>query len=170
MGDNVTPSLPPLRGAASYHPPVVATDAQRILIVDDDAGVRGYLRAALGRSGHEVVEAGSAAEAIAAIDAAPIGVMLIDGLLPDGHGLDLAAQVLERPEGAMVGISFVTGAVREPVPPVHGIGALGKPVRPSELLAGVNELLEWRANAVDEGMTARRATLENLAARFLVGR
>ncbi|MFN2450721.1 MAG: two-component system response regulator [Candidatus Dormibacteria bacterium] len=149
---------------------MVATDAQRILIVDDDPGVRGYLRAALVRTGHEVVEAGTAAEAMAAIEAAPVGVLLIDGLLPDGHGLDLAAQVLERPEGARMGISFVTGAVREPVPPVHGIGALGKPVRPSELIAGVNELLQWHAGGTEDRMAERRATLESLAARFLVGR
>lgn len=170
LGDNVTPSLPPVAPVSSYHPPVADIDAQRILIVDDDAGVRGYLRAALGRTGHEVVEAGTAAAAIATIDAGPVGVMLIDGLLPDGHGLDLAAQVLERPDGALVGISFVTGAVREPVPPTDGIGALGKPVRPSELVAGVTELLAWRARGRGAGARSRRAALDNLAARFLVGR
>ncbi|GAC1343534.1 MAG: hypothetical protein NVSMB29_16310 [Candidatus Dormibacteria bacterium] len=146
------------------------SDVQRVLIVDDDAGVRGYLRAALGRTGHEVVEAGTAAEAIKAIDAAPVGVMLIDGLLPDGHGLDLAARVLDRPGGELVGISFVTGAVREPVPVTDGIGALGKPVRPQELITGVNELLAWRASGGSGDAATRRVTLDKLAARFLVGR
>lgn len=149
---------------------VADTNAHRVLIVDDDAGVRGYFRDALSCGGHEVAEAATAAQAIAALDAAPIEVMLIDGLLPDGHGLDLAAQVLARPDGERVGISFVTGAVREPRPPVDGIGAVGKPVRPAELVAAVNDLLAWRARGGGGDARARRAALDSLAARFLVGR
>jgi len=50
----------------------------------------------------------------------------------------------------------------------EGGGPRGKPVRPRELIAGVDELLAWRDQG-GTGANTRRLALDNLAARFLVG-
>ena len=61
----------------------------RILVLDDDTLLRSILVERLERSGYDVVQAGTLAEARkAAQDAAP-DVALLDIMLPDGKGLDL---------------------------------------------------------------------------------
>jgi len=71
----------------------------RILLVEDEPANRALIRAILGRSrepallGHVVHEAASVAEARAILGASPIDVALLDVRLPDGNGLDLAAEI-----------------------------------------------------------------------------
>jgi CheY-like chemotaxis protein len=71
----------------------------RILIVEDDELNQRLVRAVLARSadpvlrGACVVQAGSVAEARAALALAAVDVVLLDMNLPDGNGLSLAAEV-----------------------------------------------------------------------------
>ena len=58
-----------------------------ILVVDDDLQLRRFLRTTLAGHGHAVAEAGSVAEAIAAIARVYPSVILLDLGLPDGDGL-----------------------------------------------------------------------------------
>lgn len=68
--------------------------APRILIVDDEAGLRTALFRALDRKGYQVITAASKkeAETIAQTDKA-LDLALVDLRLPDGDGLDLMAQL-----------------------------------------------------------------------------
>jgi two-component system KDP operon response regulator KdpE len=70
-----------------------------ILVVDDDAQLRRFLRTTLSGHGHSVVEAGSIAEAIEAIAHVHPAVVLLDLGLPDGDGLSLLRTLApsERP-------------------------------------------------------------------------
>ncbi|NVB85727.1 MAG: response regulator [Kofleriaceae bacterium] len=70
-----------------------------VLVVDDDLQLRRFLRTTLAGHGHAVVEAGSIAEAIDAIDRARPAVILLDLGLPDGDGITLLRRILpdERP-------------------------------------------------------------------------
>ncbi|HMG55239.1 MAG TPA: response regulator [Kofleriaceae bacterium] len=58
-----------------------------ILVVDDDLQLRRFLRTTLAGHGHTVAEAGSVAEAIAAVRRIRPQVILLDLGLPDGDGL-----------------------------------------------------------------------------------
>jgi two-component system KDP operon response regulator KdpE len=64
-----------------------------ILVVDDDLQLRRFLRTTLAGHGHSVVEAGSVAEALDAIDRVHPHVILLDLGLPDGDGLGVLRQI-----------------------------------------------------------------------------
>lgn len=68
------------------------TAKPRILVVDDDVNLRRTLADILRVKGYESVVAGSGAEALAAVEQAPVALALIDLMLPDMSGLD----VMER--------------------------------------------------------------------------
>jgi CheY-like chemotaxis protein len=66
------------------------TMAAHILLVDDDLDLRPVLAEVLRGAGYEVREAGSGAEAMAALDSGhPIDLILSDYLMRNGDGLDL---------------------------------------------------------------------------------
>jgi DNA-binding response OmpR family regulator len=148
---------------------MLGSGTPRVLIVEDDQTVQGFLCRVLERAGYQPVAANNGEEALAAVGA-PVGVdaVLIDGILPDMHGVRLADALLDTPLGAMVPIWFVTGAVRDNRRMEAGIGALGKPVRLREVEAAVVEMLAWRA-AGGSPVEARRASLRRLEQGFLVG-
>lgn len=61
----------------------------RLLVVDDDDDIRLLLRVELSLEGHHISEAGDGVAALAAIDAAPPDLVLLDIMMPvlDGHGV-----------------------------------------------------------------------------------
>ena len=61
----------------------------RVLVVDDEAGVRSLVSAVLSRQSITVVEAASGAAAMAKLGAEEFDVALVDILLPDHSGLDV---------------------------------------------------------------------------------
>ena len=68
-----------------------------VLIVDDHSTFRRFARKLLEQSGFTVVgEAGDCATALAAAAALAPDVILLDVMLPDGSGVDLAATFAER--------------------------------------------------------------------------
>ena len=77
----------------------------RLLLVDDDESVLITMQAILEAAGHQVVAAGTLAEALAEAqreDApAPIDVVVSDLHLDEGDGLQVIAAA-KRPEGAYV--------------------------------------------------------------------
>ena len=144
------------------------SDAPRVLVVEDDQLVRTFVRYALERGGMAVTEACDGGDALRRVGEAPVDAMLVDGLLPDMHGVDLAARLLDDPATALLPICFLSGAVHTRRDVRAGFGVLGKPVRPAQLIAQVETLLDWSrggGSPVDE----RRATLRNLENGFLVG-
>jgi DNA-binding response OmpR family regulator len=139
-----------------------------VLVVEDDDAVRGFLAYALESGGHAALGVRSGEEAIAALREAPIGVILIDGILPDMHGIRLARAILDDVAFDDVAITFVTGAIRDGRSAVAGIGALSKPLRARDLNEAVDVLLRWRA-AGGSPIADRRAALALLEHIFLVG-
>lgn len=79
--------------AASLHPPQELA-VQRVLLVEENDAVRRALARDLSRWGLQVLEAGSAAEAVAQLESgiAP-GLVLVDWNLPDMAGDDLAGRL-----------------------------------------------------------------------------
>jgi DNA-binding response OmpR family regulator len=74
----------------------------RILVVEDDAGVRKTLSDLLGAAGHDVTTATGFAEAQGLLRRREWDVMLADLILPGGSGLDLAAEARAQGLGAVV--------------------------------------------------------------------
>lgn len=138
-----------------------------ILIVEDDELVRSFLARALTGVAGDVEACGSGAEATRAVTRSRFGAILLDGLLPDIHGVDLARQLAAHPNGADSGICFVSGSLRRPMPLRAGVSALPKPVRLRELTDGVRQLLEWHRSAPGN-LADRLAALDMLGAELLV--
>ena len=75
-----------------------------ILIVDDEAQIRTLLRTTLVRSGYAVVEAGTAREALNALEIDKPRVVLLDLGLPDRDGLELVTR-LQRADTRVIVVS-----------------------------------------------------------------
>ncbi len=122
-----------------------ALPPQRILVVDDDPGIRALCAAVLGADGYEVIQAADGREGFARAVSAPPDLVLLDVNMPvlDGFGLAVALRNDERTRD--LPLVFVTG---EAEPEVEGhaydVGALGffaKPFEPSALAELVRRVL-----------------------------
>lgn len=72
---------------------------RRVLIVDDEQNVRRTLAMAFRLSGFEVEEAGSSESAMQALEVASFDAALIDLMLPEMNGLELARWIrLHHPD------------------------------------------------------------------------
>ncbi|MEX1164919.1 MAG: response regulator [Nitriliruptor sp.] len=90
-------------------------DPVRVVVVDDEPGIRRILELTLRRSGrYEVVaEAGDGEGALEAIAEHTPDVVLLDLMLGPEWGVDLIAPVLARSPGTMVAILTALSAERE---------------------------------------------------------
>jgi DNA-binding NarL/FixJ family response regulator len=77
--------------------------AARVLVVDDHPGFRSFARRLLEAAGFAVVdEAGDGASALAAVRALRPDIVLLDVLLPDTTGFELAETLSVDPAGPVV--------------------------------------------------------------------
>jgi CheY-like chemotaxis protein len=85
--------------------------AARVLVVDDHPSFRRLARRMLQAGGFVVVdEAGDGASALAAVRVLRPDVVLLDVLLPDTTGFELAELLAEDPEGPVVVLTSSRGA------------------------------------------------------------
>lgn len=116
-----------------------------LLIVDDDPGIRSLVAQWVRANGLEVIEAGSAAEALDRMAEHPAAIALCDVNLPDRNGLWLAAQMRRQfPQTALV---MTTGYGLNALPSsldADSIGFLPKPFTQLQLMRSVNWALEWQ--------------------------
>jgi DNA-binding response OmpR family regulator len=146
----------------------------RLLVVDDDASVRGMLREYLEGHGFVVAEADSGARMREQIEDALPDVVLLDIRLPGEDGLSLAKYLREHYD---LGIIMVT-ASGDVIDRVVGleVGAddyVAKPFDPRELLARLKSVLrrlQARPPADSAAATATAAAAPATAARRRFGR
>ena len=113
----------------------------RIIIIDDDEGLRNTLSRVLTAAGHQVVIAINGYQGVQQIRAQPADVVLTDIMMPYG-GLP-TIQVL-RDENPGLKIIAMSGADQVHLDNASGLGAdrtLNKPFLPKELVAAINEVL-----------------------------
>ncbi|MDO1559641.1 response regulator [Brevundimonas sp. 2R-24] len=119
----------------------------RLLIVDDDPGIREVLSEYLARHGFQVMTAADASQAEPLLDQADL--VVLDLMLPGEDGLSICRRLSAR------GVPVVMlSAMGEDVDRIVGLelGAddyLGKPCNPRELLARVRAVLRRRAGSSD---------------------
>ena len=120
--------------------------ARRVLLVEDDAGVRAAMCMLLGAEGYEVITATSAAEALRkAAGEDPFDLLVTDFHLGRGEtGVELVVTLRAR-YGANLKSILVSGdtslAVKSLQPDAH-LRIASKPLRADQLLALMTELLE----------------------------
>ena len=119
-----------------------ATDAPyRVLVVDDDANSRAYLRVLLQQAGIDALECDDAREVVARVAAEQPDLLLVDLYMPGMDGLELTRELRRQPGLSLLPILFVSGEEREQArSQAIQAGAddyLRKPVRPRTLLSAV---------------------------------
>jgi len=144
------PELPAAEPAPDFIGEVVLVEPEatrpRIMVVDDEPGIRALVAKILRREKYEVFEAGSAREAISMIaqQEAPINLLVTDVMLPDQNGRELAEYVSQAIRG--VKVLYISGftddeSVRTGDFP-KGSKFLQKPFTLGALVGRVREALE----------------------------
>ena len=86
-------------------------DSATVLVIDDDASVRGALKRIFTRAGHACVAAGAAGEGMEYAKAARPDAIVLDIDLPDGDGRDVMAALRSDPETSHVPVLMISGNV-----------------------------------------------------------
>ncbi|MGC4114946.1 MAG: sigma-54 dependent transcriptional regulator [Myxococcales bacterium] len=116
----------------------------RVLVVDDDAGVRYTLREILESSAMEVEEAQDGAAALEKIDAEPFQLVISDLRMPKVDGMELLKKVRGRPQAPRVILITAHGSEKHAVEAMK-LGAFDyfkKPFEMDELVAVVQRACE----------------------------
>lgn len=122
---------------------MVGTDTRKILVAEDEEGLRQTLAEICGLEGHEVLAVEDGEAALAILQREPIDVLLLDLHLPRRDGVSLLQAIDPPPPVVIVYSAF------EYYSPTEVAGLVGakvfrsmrKPVPPAELLGAVSEAI-----------------------------
>ena len=116
-----------------------------VLIVDDDEGLREYVRVNLELDGYSVREAGSAEDGLRVLDESTPDLVLLDVMMPDVDGWEMLRRVRERHGvGAIPVVMFSAKVDERTTDEAASRGAqgfIGKPFNPQELVDQTKQLL-----------------------------
>jgi two-component system phosphate regulon response regulator PhoB len=144
----------------------------KILIVEDEPAIRELVALSLRHAGFEPLLAADAGQARRQIDAALPDLVLLDWMLPDQSGVDLARRLRGDARTRALPIILLTARSAEG-DKLHGFDAgaddyVTKPFSPRELVARVRALLRRRApEASDEPVELGGLRLEPATFRVL---
>jgi DNA-binding response OmpR family regulator len=65
----------------------------RVLVIEDNAGLRDYLRLAIESAGHQVLTAADGREALAYLNGHPVDTVLTDLFMPEMDGIEVIAEL-----------------------------------------------------------------------------
>jgi len=118
----------------------------RILIIDDDALLRGAIRVVLESAGYDVIEAGDGSAALRLYREQGADLLLVDLFIPEPDGLEVIRAVrAEAPDAKIIAMSGGGSLKLDLLAAAAAFGAsraLWKPFVPSVLLGAVRELLQ----------------------------
>ena len=146
--------------------------SRRVLVLEDESSIRGFIVINLTRAGYEVEEAESGEEALEKLQRHPdICVALLDIMLPGIDGFEVCRRI--RATNTNIGIIMLTARSQE-MDKVTGLmtGAddyVTKPFSPAELTARVDALVRraWGAPPEQVGEIVQAPFLLNLRNRTL---
>lgn len=131
------------------HPP-------RVLVVDDEAGVRSLVSAVLKQAGYTVQTASHASEAMAAFEREAFDLLLSDVRMPGMNGHALAQWVAARRPETRTALMTGYDAECPGCPYAPRCKTIQKPFRPTDLLAFVRSVIAEPVSSVDvPSMTCR---------------
>jgi len=118
----------------------------RILVIDDDANIRGVLAEMLRNARYEVIEASNGEEGIRLYREAPFDLVVTDLLMPEKDGLEVVMELRrDFPEVKIITFSAGNAYGHSSLETSRILGAartLRKPFLEDELLEVVREVLE----------------------------
>lgn len=132
---------------------MVGDDAETILVVDDDPGMRAFYAAVLRKGNFRSMIAENGSVALDILSSEHVDCLIIDSRMPIMTGPETVEQLRSSPRHALLPIIMVTGS-DELVDRIRGLdlGAndyLVKPVDPTELLARIRAQLRVRSSWLD---------------------
>jgi len=133
------------------------TTSDHVLVVDDDAEIRGLLGEYLQKNGYRVTAVGDGEGMRAALEAGRVDIVVLDLMLPGDDGLTLCRNLRARSEVPVVMLT----ARGEETDRIVGLemGAddyLAKPFNPRELLARIKSVLR-RTRSLPENLQPEAA-------------
>jgi CheY-like chemotaxis protein len=142
----------PLEEPALSQPPAPETfrSGARILLVEDDAGVRTTMAMCLQDAGYDAMETASGIEALARLDEASADLVVADYALPGLTGVELVHRIRQR--WPSLPVLLITG--RAPDGAIESVGdieILRKPFRPAQLITCIKLALQNRNNFEENG-------------------
>lgn len=115
---------------------------KRILVVDDDEGVRELLREVLLEAGYQVTVASQGREMLAELRHEHFDLVITDILMPEQDGLESIGMLRhEFPRQRVVALSGAAGVLLEVASRMGASQVLTKPVRPVLLLETVAQVV-----------------------------
>lgn len=137
------------------------TSAARILVVEDDPGIRLLLGSMLRLAGYVADSVAGGVDALRAVHRHTPHLMLVDVMLPDLDGVEIVRTL--RAEGLVVPVLFLTGR-GEPDDRVNGFRAGGddyitKPFNVDELLLRIRAVLRRAHPQLQDASAAQQGRL-----------
>ncbi|MEI6281650.1 MAG: response regulator [Alphaproteobacteria bacterium] len=141
--------MTPISSVSPLSAAVVSSAGAKILMVDDDPGIRDVVSDFLGKHGYQVDKAGDAREMDAALARGGVDLIVLDVMLPGEDGLSICRRLASADGPPLIMLS----AMGEDTDRIVGLemGAddyLPKPCNPRELLARVRAVLRRRQEPV----------------------
>ena len=142
------------------------TEKNKILVLDDEAGIRRACRRALEPLDYEVVTARTIQEALACVEEESFDLALLDIMLPDGRGIDLLEPLNERDPDLVCIIITGYATVELAINAIkHGAyDFISKPFKSDQLILTVEQGLEKRRLSLE---TKRLQSIEKEAEELL---
>ena len=115
-----------------------------ILVIDDDAAVRGLFQTVLQSAGHTVVLAANVAEGIDRLRESIIEMVITNLNMPQGTGLEVISLLRHNFPATKVVVVSAEASEYDPLetgPLLNAVEVLPKPVGVSHLLGTVNRVL-----------------------------
>ncbi|MDY7012034.1 MAG: response regulator [Cyanobacteriota bacterium] len=154
QGSTFTVKLPLIEGNASgtpQKPKIEAEDSSlalaemTVLVVEDEADSREFVRLVLEGCGATVIPAASVADALALLDKNTPDVLISDIAMPGEDGYDLIGKIRDRADGRFPAIALTAYAREKDEQRALEAGFqlhLTKPLDPEELIAAIARLTE----------------------------
>ena len=142
---------------------------KKILVVDDEADVRNYLRLALEDDGFEVLEAANGKEALESVIQNKPDLISLDLVMPEHSGAKFNRELQKNPGLSKIPVLVVTGHARDELGrsyieelTMSGPGVyLEKPVKPASYISAVRKLLGLEESSSEDESERLKAELKN---------
>jgi two-component system response regulator RegA len=142
----------------------IAVTDKTLLILDDDAPLRGRLRRAMEVRGFEVMDAGTVQEGVEMVHKTPPAYAILDMKLEDGTGLTLVQELRKKRADCRIVMLTGFGNIATAVAAVKAgaLDYLPKPADPDQITAALTQSGDEMPPPPQDPMSADRVRWEHI--------